>query len=123
MFASDHSISSLRELFAEFKKYLELQKEYTTLEITEKLTLLLSTLILILLLIALGMVALFYLSFTFAYLLAPVVGSLMASFALIAGIAILMAVLLVVFHKQLIVNPMTRFLSELFLHKDSHKAA
>ena len=36
---------NIQQLFAEFKKFLVLQKEYTKLELTEKLTILLSTLI------------------------------------------------------------------------------
>ena len=42
MFADDRSIENLQQLFVEFKKYLKLQKEYTKLEITEKLSILLS---------------------------------------------------------------------------------
>ena len=38
MFADDKSIENIQQLFMEFKKYLELQKQYTKLEITEKLT-------------------------------------------------------------------------------------
>ena len=63
MFADDKSIENFQQLFFEFKKYLELQKEYTKLELTEKLTILFSTLIMVLVLIILGMVALFYLLF------------------------------------------------------------
>ena len=55
MFADDKSIENFQQLFFEFKKYLELQKEYTKLELTEKLTILFSTLIMILVLIILGM--------------------------------------------------------------------
>ena len=40
MFADDKSIENFQQLFFEFKKYLELQKEYTKLELTEKLTIL-----------------------------------------------------------------------------------
>ena len=43
MFINDESIDNLQQLFVEFKKYLELQREYTQLEITEKLTILFST--------------------------------------------------------------------------------
>ena len=68
MFADDRSIDNLQQLFIEFKKYLNLQKEYTKLEITEKLSILLSALILLSVVIILGMVALFYLSFALAYI-------------------------------------------------------
>lgn len=118
MFADDKSVQTLRQLFVELRKYLELQKEYTRLEITEKLTILLSTLIAVLLVICLGMVALFYLSFTLVYLLAPLVGGSVMSFFLIACFNVLLVILVLVFRKRLIVNPMTRFLAGLFLNKD-----
>lgn len=115
MFADDKSIENFQQLFFEFKKYLELQKEYTKLEITEKLTIIFSTLILVLILITLGMVALFYLLFALAYVLEPLVGGLMTSFSIIAGINILLIILIAIFRKQLIINPMVHFLANLFL--------
>ena len=94
MFADDKSIENMQQLFIEFKKYLELQKEYTKLEVTEKLSKLLSTLLLVLLVVILGVVVLFHLSFTLVYILAPLVGGLMISFALITCFHILLIVLL-----------------------------
>ena len=116
MFADDNSIENIQQLFLEFKKYLELQKKYTQLEVAEKLTILLSTLILVLLVVILGMVALFYLSFTLAYILDPIVGGLMVSFAIIAGINVLIMALVIIFRKQLIISPMVNFLANLFLN-------
>ena len=113
-------IENFQQLFFEFKKYLELQKEYTKLELTEKLTILFSTLIMVLVLIILGMVALFYLLFALAYVLEPLVGGLMASFAIIAGINVLLIALVIIFRKQLIISPMVNFLANLFL-TDSNK--
>ncbi len=117
MFADDKSIESLRQLFFEFKEYLKLQKDYTRLEVTEKLSILLSTLIVVLLAVILGMMALFYISFTLVYLLAPALGSLLAGFGVIAAFHVLLILLLFVFRKQLIVTPMVRFIAGLFLAK------
>ena len=105
MFADDKSIENMQQLFIEFKKYLELQKEYTKLEVTEKLSKLLSTLLLVL----------FHLSFTLVYILAPLVGGLMMSFALITCFHILLIVLLVLFRKKLIIDPTVKLIAELFL--------
>lgn len=120
MFADDKSIENFQQLFVEFKRYLELQKEYTKLELTEKLTILLSTLIMVLVLITLAMVALFYLLFALAYILEPIVGGLMVSFAIIAGINVLLIALVFIFRKRLIISPMVNFLAGLFLN-DSTK--
>ncbi len=116
MFADDKSIENFQQLFFEFKKYLELQKEYTKLELTEKLTILLSTLIMVLVLIILGMVALFYFLFALAYILEPLVGGLMVSFCIIADINILLIAIVMIFRKKLIISPMVNFLAGLFLN-------
>ncbi|MDR1003895.1 MAG: phage holin family protein [Prevotellaceae bacterium] len=118
MFASDKHIDNLQQLFIEFKKYLELQKEYTKLELTEKLSVLLSTLVLVLLLIILSMVAMFYLSLSFAYVLSPLVGGLTASYGIIAACYFLLILLIAVFRRRLIIQPTVRFLAELFLKTD-----
>ena len=120
MFADDKSIENFQQLFFEFKKYLELQKEYTKLELTEKLTILLSTLIMIVVLIILGMVALFYLLFALAYVLEPLVGGLMVSFAMISCFHILLIALIVIFRKKIIINPMTRFIAGLFIDNNKN---
>lgn len=120
MFTDDKSIENIHQLFSEFKKYISLQKEYTKLELTEKIAILFSTLIMILVLIILGMVALFYLLFALAYILAPLVGGLMEGFCIIAGLSILLIIIVVIFRKKLIVNPMVTFLAKLFL-TDSNK--
>lgn len=121
MFTDDKSIENIQQLFAEFKKFLVLQKEYTKLELTEKLTILLSTLIMILVLTILGMVALFYLLFALAYILEPLVGGLMVSFGIIAGINIILIAIICFFRRQLIISPMVNFLANLFLNDPDKK--
>lgn len=119
MFANDQSIETIQQLFVEVKKYISLQKRYTQLEIAEKLTILLSTLILVLIVIILSMVALFYLSFTVAYWLAPVLGSVVASFALITVFIIFLAILIIAFRQKLIINPMAKFIASLFIQESN----
>ncbi len=119
MFADDKSIENIQQLFIEFKKYLELQKEYTKLELTEKLAILLSTLILVMLVGILGVVVLFHLSFMLVYILAPVVGGLVASYALIAAFHLLLIVLVIAFRKKLIINPTVKLMAALFLNKSN----
>ena len=115
MFANDKNIDNLQQLLAELKKYAELQKDYVKLHLVEKLTILISTLILVFKLI-LGIIALFYLSFTLAYVLEPHVGGLMASYGIITGCIILLILLIVLFRKRLIVQPMVNFLANLLLN-------
>ncbi len=115
MFSDDKSIETIQQLFLEFKDYLKLQKDYTKLELTEKLTILLSTIMLVLLVAILSMIALFYLSFMIVYILAPVVGGLMTSFGIISAFHVLLIFLLIKFRRTLIITPTVKFLAGLFL--------
>lgn len=117
MFATDRTIDSLQALFTEVKHYVDLQKDYVKLDITHKLTILLSTLILIFILVVLGMIALFYLSFTLAYVLEPYVGGLTNSYAIITGGILLIGILIYAFRQKLIIQPLTNFLANLLLNE------
>ena len=120
MLFGEKSNESIQQLISEAKTYLDLQKDYIRLEMTEKLTILLSTLILVLIMVVLGMVALFYFSFTFAYVLAPFVGGLMVSFGLITLFLVLVILFIYYKRERLIVSPMVNFLAKIFL-KESEK--
>ena len=122
MFANDKSIDNLTELFKEVKKYLKLQGEYVKLDLVEKLTILLSTLTLIFVLIILGTMAAFYLSFMLVYVLASATGSLVAGYAIIGGILILLAFIIYRLRQKLIFQPMVNFLARLFLDDSSHNS-
>ena len=118
MFDNDKSIETLGQLFEECKKYILLQKEYMRLELVEKLTVLSSTCIMVVIAIILGMMALFYLSFSVAYILAPHVGGLTVSFAIITAFLLLLLAVVYVFRKQLIVRPLVRFMANLFMSSE-----
>ena len=121
MIANDKSLDNLEALFKEIRKYIELQGQYLKLDLVEKLTILLSTLILILLLVILGMMALFYFSFMLVYAIAPLVGSLIGGYAVIGGIVLILALLIYQKRKQLIFQPMVNFLARLFLDEHTKK--
>ncbi|EDV00402.1 hypothetical protein BACCOP_02489 [Phocaeicola coprocola DSM 17136] len=122
MFANDKSIDNLTELFKEVKKYLKLQGEYAKLDLVEKLTILLSTLTLIFVLIILGTMAAFYLSFMLVYVLASATDSLVAGYAIIGGILILLAFIIYRLRQKLIFQPMVNFLARLFLDDSSNNS-
>ena len=123
MFANENSINNLESLVKEIKKYIGLQGEYLRLDVVEKLTVLLSTLILILVLTLLGLMAVFYFSFMLVYALVPIVGSIIGSYAIIGGVILLLALLVYRMRKQWIFQPIVNFLARLFLEDsaDKHK--
>jgi hypothetical protein len=119
MFATERNIDTLEQLAEELKKYAGLQAEYASIQLVQKLTVLLSTLILVFVMLVLGIMVLFYLSFTLAYVMAPWVGGLMTSYALITAFILLLIVLIASFRQRLIVAPMVRFLTALFLSEET----
>ena len=116
MFANDKTIDNLQALLTEVKHYIDLQKNYVKLDITHKLTILISTLILILVLVILGMIALLYLSFTLAYILEPYVVGLTNSYAIITGGILLIGLFVYLLRQRFIIQPLTNFLANLFLN-------
>ena len=106
---------SFQQLYADLKKYVELQAEYLKVEFVEKLTILVSTFLIIIIITVLAIAALFYLFFSLAYALEPLLGSLAISFAIISGIYVLLILFLVILRKRLVINPLVKFLSKLFL--------
>lgn len=54
MFSNSKNIESIGKLLLEFKKYLELQKEFVKLDATEKMTVILSVILIVTVLLLLG---------------------------------------------------------------------
>lgn len=115
MISSDKTIDNFEDLLKEAKHYIELQRDYIRFDLVEKLSILLSTILLIFLAAVLCMIGLFYLSFTAVYALTDLTGSLAASYAVIGALFLLLAFCLYRFRKPLILQPVVRFLSHLFL--------
>jgi hypothetical protein len=119
MINTQEPVENFQQLYSDVKKYVELQTEYIKVEFVEKLTILLSTLLIVTLIAILAIAGLFYIFFSLAYKLEPIVGGLSFSFAIISGIYVILIGLLVLFRKSLVINPLVKFLSKLFLTKSN----
>ena len=115
MFSSEKTINSLTDLFADVKDYVLLQKEYVTLDLAEKLTVLFSSIILGFVLMCLTLLVLFYLSFTLIYLMAPIVGGPTVAFAIMTLILLGATIFLYVKRQQFIIGPVTNFVAGVLL--------
>lgn len=109
---------NFQQLYEDVKKYVLLQTEYVKVEFVEKLSILLSTLLIISLIIILLIIALFYLFFAIAYAIEPLVGSLSLSFGLISIVYFVLIGFLILLRKRIVINPLVRFLTNLFLTKN-----
>lgn len=120
-FAFDDTQRCMRELLLEVKSYLSLQKRFLQLDLTEKLTILLSAIAIAVVCVLLGGMALFYLTFALAYWIGEATGVLALGFLVIA-LVLAFALALVYFkRKAWIVQPLARMMVTLFINPDDQK--
>ena len=121
MFGNEKNIDQLETLYKEIKQYVELKTEFAKLDLTEKLTLLLSRFILTVVLILLGMMALFYFSFMVVYAIDSYLHDLVASFAIVGGVILIISLWVYCMRRRLIVQPIDNYLGKLLLEKGNKK--
>ena len=110
-----------KKLFNEARRYFSLEWDYTKLTAVEKLAVLLSATAFVAVVIIIATYALHYLFSALISVLASAMGC--AWGAHLIAVALLLVLLLVVFafKKQLIVNPIARFVSKLFLKPEDNE--
>ena len=118
MFSYSKNIESIGKLLLEFKKYLELQKEFVKLDATEKMTVILSAILIVTVLLLLGSIVLLFLTFALAYYLGDVLGSLSLGFGLISAFILLLTVIFYLNRNRMVIQPMARFMTKLILTKE-----
>lgn len=118
MFSNSKNIESIGKLLLEFKKYLELQKEFVKLDATEKMTVILSAILIVTVLLLLGSIVLLFLTFALAYYLGDVLGNLSLGFGLISAFILLLTVIFYLNRNRMVIQPMARFMTKLILTKE-----
>lgn len=101
-------------MFAELKNYLKLNVEYAKLTAAEKVTRLLSMMAFVAIVFILGLLAFLFFTIALADLLAIEVGTA-AAYGILCAFYILLIICVVVFRKPLIINPLSKFMTKLFL--------
>ncbi|MBQ9287589.1 MAG: phage holin family protein [Bacteroidaceae bacterium] len=122
MLSSEKNINSLTDLFTDVKEYFLLQKEYVTLDVVEKLTILLSAIALGFVLMCLGLLVLFYLSFTLIYMISPAVGGPTVAFAIMTCIHLVIAAIIYVNRQKLVIAPITKGVASILIGDDNNNS-
>ena len=104
------------ELWAELKKYLTLQIDYAKLTTVEKLVVLLSAIAMVAVMLILGACVLFYLSLAVVFMLSDAIGSTWGAYLIVSGIFLVLMLVVYALRQKLILDPVSRFLTRLFLH-------
>ena len=108
-------MESIGKLFSEFKKYLELQKEFVKLDAAEKMTVILSATIITAVLILLSFIILMFLSFALAYYLGDTLHNLPLGFSITGGIVLFVACVFYFNRNRFVIQPLARFMTKLIL--------
>ena len=105
--SSDQNVKILERLVRNLKRYVDLK--------LESLTMLISALVIGVVFFCLASLVAVMLSFAAVVYLAPIVGGYVVASGLVALFYVLVALLLIVFRRPLIIDPITRFLVSLLL--------
>ena len=107
--------SSIHKIVVSLKRYLLLQRQYVVLSLSEKLTMMLSTLVVGLMVLALLLMSLLFVSIAVAVWLSDVLGSLVAGFAVVALFYVLLSFMIYANRKRWIADPIANLVASLML--------
>ena len=107
--------NQIHALWAELKESLKLNVDYAKFTAAEKVTMLLTTVTFALIAFILISLFMFFLSIAIVRCIATGVGMIWAYF-IMCGFYIILLGVVIAFRKQLIVNPIARFISRLFFN-------
>ncbi|GEM_PF-3311083 len=110
------------ELVAEVRQYLETRYQWLQLDLTEKLVMVAAYLVVTLIVLLLGISFLLFISLGFGYFLGEIFKSNSLGFFTVAGIYLMAVILIVVFRKKWIAQPIINvILKSIFKPKKEKK--
>jgi ascorbate-specific PTS system EIIC-type component UlaA len=110
-----------KKLFTEARKYFSLEWDYTKLTAVEKLAVLLSAAAFVAVVIIIGTFVLHHLFTALVGVLASALGCTWGAHLIAAAILLVLLLVVFAFKRQLIVDPVARFVSKLFLKPDDNE--
>ena len=110
-----------KKLFNEARRYFSMEWDYTKLTAVEKLAVLLSAVAFVAVVIIIGTFILHYLFSALISILASAMGCAWCAHLIAAAILLVLLLVVFAFKKQLIVDPVARFVSKLFLKPEDNE--
>lgn len=115
MLHNDMNEIDYKRLLAEARKFFTLEWDYTKLTAVEKLAVLLSAIAFVAVVLIIVAFALLFLFSALISILAEAMGCTWGAQLIAVGILLVLLLVVVAFKRQLIVDPVARFVSKLFL--------
>jgi len=110
-----------KRLMLEAKKFFTLEWDYNKLTAVEKLSVLLSATAFIAVILIIGTFVLHYLFAALITVLADALQCRWGAYLIAVGILLVLLLVVIAFKRQLIVDPIARFLSKLFLKPEDNE--
>ena len=110
-----------KKLYDVTRDYLSRELNYNKLTAVEKLSILLSGIAVVAVIALLGSIALYFITSTVVMLLADALGSEWAANLVVSLLMVVIIVIVVASRKSLIVNPITRYITRLFLNPNNNE--
>lgn len=107
---------NLSDILKNSKSWILYEIEYYKLTAAQKFTILLSTLIMVSIMMLLGVIALALLTLSLVDLFKDFMSPVLANLS-VCGIIVVICILIFLLRKQLIINPISKFITKLFLEK------
>lgn len=106
---------------AEAKQHLKLELNYGKLTAVEKISIIMSRIALVAALALIGCFAFYYITSTIVILLVKLTGIIWVAYLIMSLILLLFMGVVFAFRKQWIIDPITRFVSKLFLNPNDNE--
>lgn len=112
---------NVKKLMVEAKEHLKLEINYGKLTAVEKVSIIMSRIALIAVLTIIGSFAMFYVSSTIVELLVKLTEAAWAAYLIMSVLMLILMGVVFAFRKQWIIDPITRFVSKLFLNPNDNE--
>jgi len=112
----DKLTGEIKDLFSQGRDWVKLEIEYAKLTLAEKFTILLSALIIGAVCLLMGMVVLILLALSLVELFKMIMVPALA-YLTVGGIICLLILMLYIFRNSILLNPISRFITRLFINK------
>jgi uncharacterized membrane protein (DUF485 family) len=110
-----------KKLFSEARKYFKLEWDYTKLTAVEKLAVLLSAVAFLAVVFIIATFVVYHLFAALVAVLTSALGCAWGANLIAAGVLIILLLVVFAFKKPLIVDPVARFVSKLFLNPEDNE--
>jgi len=104
-----------KQLYESLKEHAKLEIEYSKLTLAEKMSIILSKAIVVGILMIFGTAVVLLLFWAFAMWMIALTGSMWIGVLITIAVVLVIALLVFGYRKQLIINPVTRFITKLLL--------